>query len=89
MKSDFLTGLFAITSLVAVGQDLCAQPPSRSQLDGIPATTRREFTGERTLWHGFDRFDFLMDDTALTVQPFQAAAEEGTGITRQVDGQLR
>ncbi len=89
MKSNFLTGLLAITTMVAVDQDVFGQQPSQSLLNGIVAKTPQEFTGEKTLWHGFDRFDFLMDDTALTVKPIKASADEGTGVNRQVVGQLR
>jgi hypothetical protein len=47
------------------------------------------FTGEKTSWYGFDRFDFQMDGAALTVQPITASRDDGTGINRQVAGQLR
>ncbi|HEY2588998.1 MAG TPA: hypothetical protein VGI81_24855 [Tepidisphaeraceae bacterium] len=30
------------------------------------------FTGEKTAWHGFDRYDFLMDEQSLTVKPATA-----------------
>ncbi len=89
MKSNFLAGLLAIITMVAVDQDVFGQQLSQSLLNGIAATTPQEFTGEKTLWHGFDRFDFLMDDTALTVKPIKASADEGTGVNRQVEGQLR
>jgi hypothetical protein len=52
---------------------------------GTPAS----FTGERTSWHGFDRFDFVMDETALTVQPITASPDERTGVIGQVKGQVR
>jgi len=89
MKSIFLTGLLAITTMVAVDQGVLGQQLSQSLLNGTAATTPQEFAGEKTLWHGFDRFDFLMDDTALTVKPIKASADEGTGVHRQVEGQLR
>src|SRR5262249_4879469 len=47
------------------------------------------FTGEKTSWHGFDRYDFLMDEAKLTLQPIKAAADEKDGIKGQVKGQLR
>jgi hypothetical protein len=52
---------------------------------GIPAN----FSGEKTSWHGFDRFDFLMDEAALTVQPIKASLDEKNEIEGQVKGQLR
>ena len=84
MKSTFLTGLLAITTMVVVNQDVFGQ-----QLNGIAAETPASFTGEKTSWHGFDRFDFLMDDAALTVQPIKASPDEETGINAQVKGILR
>jgi pimeloyl-ACP methyl ester carboxylesterase len=84
MNTGFLTELLAITMMVVVNQDVFGQ-----QLKGIAAETPASFTGEKTSWHGFDRFDFLMDDAALTVKPIKASRDEGTGANRQVEGQLR
>src|SRR5262249_5077970 len=47
------------------------------------------FTGEKTAWHGFDRYDFLMDESSQAIQPFKAPVDEGNGIKAQVKGQLR
>src|SRR4051812_19786390 len=33
------------------------------------------FTGEKTDWHGFDRYDFLMDEQDLGVNPAAAGAD--------------
>ncbi|MGH9645765.1 MAG: alpha/beta hydrolase, partial [Bryobacteraceae bacterium] len=33
------------------------------------------FPGEKTLWHGFDRYDFLLDEQTLTIQPTKAAPD--------------
>ena len=30
------------------------------------------FTGEKTAWHGFDRYDFLMDEQSLAIEPATA-----------------
>jgi hypothetical protein len=84
--------LFVAMCLFAVGgfaSTLMAKEPDKDTAVGIAAKTPQEFTGEKTLWHGFERFDFLMDDTALTVKPLKAFAEEGTGVTRHLEGQLR
>jgi hypothetical protein len=53
------------------------------------AGTPANFTGQKTSWHGFDRFDFLMDEAALTLRPIMASPEEKTGIVGQVKGQVR
>jgi pimeloyl-ACP methyl ester carboxylesterase len=53
------------------------------------AQEKTTFTGEKTSWHGFDRYDFLMDETTLAIKPIKAAADEKDGIKGQVKGQLR
>jgi pimeloyl-ACP methyl ester carboxylesterase len=47
------------------------------------------FEGEKTLWHGFDRYDFLMEEENLTLKPTHAAPDEGDGIRHQVKGERR
>jgi len=47
------------------------------------------FSGEKTAWHGFDRYDFLMDEATLALKPIKAAPDEKNGIKGQVKGQLR
>lgn len=53
------------------------------------AQTPQQFSGEKSEWHGFDRFDFLMDSKTLEVVQIKASADEGTGAHHQVEGQLR
>jgi pimeloyl-ACP methyl ester carboxylesterase len=57
--------------------------------DTMAAEASTTFTGEKTAWHGFDRFDFLMDQKNLTLRPIKAAADEKNGIKGQVEGQWR
>jgi hypothetical protein len=38
------------------------------------------FDGGKSEWHGFDRYDFIMDDQTLAVTPFKAPPGEGDGI---------
>jgi pimeloyl-ACP methyl ester carboxylesterase len=47
------------------------------------------FAGEKTTWHGFDRYDFLMDEVDLTVKPFKAPAGEGNAVKVPVKKHLR
>jgi len=47
------------------------------------------FGDEKTSWHGFDRYDFLMDGEDLSIKPFKAPAGEGNAVRTQVKGQLR
>jgi pimeloyl-ACP methyl ester carboxylesterase len=46
-----------------------------------PAPLPASFNGAKTEWHGFDRYDFLMDEETLTVKPAVATGE--------VEGQRR
>lgn len=45
------------------------------------------FTGEKTSWHGFDRYDFFMQDD-LSLVPTKATPEEGNNFKHQ-DGKGR
>jgi hypothetical protein len=55
----------------------------------VSAAKPGSFSGEKTSWHGFDRYDFLMDEAKLTLKQIKAAPEEKNGIKGQVKGQLR
>jgi hypothetical protein len=47
------------------------------------------FDGEKSSWHGFDRYDFLMDETNLTIKPYKVAPDEKNAIKAQVKGHRR
>jgi pimeloyl-ACP methyl ester carboxylesterase len=47
------------------------------------------FSGDKTVWHGFDRYDFLLDEEKHTIAPTRATAEEKSGIRGEVKGQRR
>jgi len=47
------------------------------------------FDGEKTAWHGFDRYDFLMDEADFSIKPYKASRGEGNAVRTQVKGQLR
>ena len=47
------------------------------------------FSGEKSTWHGFDRYDFVMDCSDLSLRPFQAPAGERSGIGAPPGGQRR
>src|SRR5262245_58582721 len=69
--------------MFAIHQDVSGQEIGKA------AEAPASVTGGKTSWHGFDRYDFLMDDAALTVKPIKASPDEGTGIDRPVEGHLR
>ena len=48
------------------------------------------FEGEKTAWHGgFDRYDFVMDEQSLAVEPFKRDADEGFGVKAPPRGKRR
>jgi pimeloyl-ACP methyl ester carboxylesterase len=47
------------------------------------------FAGEKVEWHGFDRYDFLLDEQTLTITPFKAPSDEGSGVKDPEPGQRR
>src|SRR5580704_12188443 len=56
--------------------------------DETPVPSDTAFTGDKSTWHGFDRYDFLMDEESLAIKPTTTAAGEGAGY-KSVDGQRR
>ena len=47
------------------------------------------FGGAKTAWHGFDRYDFLMDEATLAIKEMRAADDEKDGIQHTLEGQRR
>jgi pimeloyl-ACP methyl ester carboxylesterase len=48
------------------------------------------FEGEKSEWHaGFDRYDYLIDEASLEIQPFKRGADERTGIKDPTAGKRR
>ena len=45
--------------------------------------------GNKKVWNGFDRYDFVMDSISFEIRPFHADTTEGTGIHKQVPGKVR
>lgn len=60
----------------------------------IPGQARAAETSEavvdnKSTWHGFDRYDFVMDEGTLAITPFKAPEGEGDGIKEHAKGQRR
>jgi pimeloyl-ACP methyl ester carboxylesterase len=50
----------------------------------------RTFQGDKISWHGFDRYDFVMDMQTLAITSFKApAGEESGSLGNSAPGQLR
>src|SRR5262245_5518116 len=71
--------LFAVVALVTLLHSIaqCAE-------------TYIPFQGEKSAWHdGFDRFDFVMDESSLTIKPFKAPSDEELAVKDPAKGQRR
>lgn len=79
----------AFSAILVLGATAAEPPQAEPHADEGSAGAPPVTLPEKSSWHGFDRFDFLMDATARTIEPGKASADEGTGIHHQVDGQLR
>ena len=58
-------------------------------IQGAEPSQPLSFEGNKTDWHGFDRFDFVMDEQTLAISPFQSPAGEGFGVKDPARGQRR
>jgi pimeloyl-ACP methyl ester carboxylesterase len=61
---------------------------------GNPALAKAEdaastLSGEKSSWHGFDRYDFIMDEHTLAITPSKALEGEGNGVRDPEPGQRR
>jgi pimeloyl-ACP methyl ester carboxylesterase len=64
--------------------------PSKSSKAEVALQVPRAFQGDKIDWHGFDRYDFVMDKQTLAITPFKAPAGEQSGELGNSDqGQLR
>ncbi|MDR1224540.1 MAG: alpha/beta hydrolase, partial [Tannerella sp.] len=49
----------------------------------------QSFTGEKTQWHGFDRYDFVINETSLQIKPLTATPQERNGVKAPEKGTRR
>jgi pimeloyl-ACP methyl ester carboxylesterase len=64
--------------------------PSGSSRVELPHRAPLHFQGDKIDWHGFDRYDFVMDIETLAITPFKAPiAEESGNVGTSDKGQLR
>ena len=47
------------------------------------------FTGEKTDWHGFDRYDFVIDEETFAITPIKAPEGEKNSVGTPAKGQRR
>ena len=88
-RRSFVKGIAAMGAGVAAFPLLTnpaeAQVPAAAD-SGIPLGSSRAalqvpltFQGDKIDWHGFDRYDFVMDKQTLAITPFKAPAGEQSG----------
>ena len=53
------------------------------------AAWAQPFTGEKSSWHGFDRYDFSIDEKTLAITPITKDTAEGTGVAAPAPGTRR
>ena len=57
---------FLILAAVILAAIVCAAPHSKAADGYVP------FDGAKGEWHGFDRYDFLLDESTLEIKPANA-----------------
>jgi len=60
-----------------------------SPKDVLAQDVSTNFDGPKTTWHGFDRYDFTMDEQTMAIEPYAAPASEGDGIQGDTPGKRR
>ena len=101
-RRTFIKGITAmgagVVALPLLTNETEAQPPGAPDNGFLSGSSRTEFARQGTLafhgdkidWHGFDRYDFVMDMQTLAITPFKAPADEESGNLGDSDkGQLR
>src|SRR6266566_8032067 len=54
-----------------------------------PEQASAGFDGEKTDWHGFERFDYVMDEASFAITPFRRPDSEKFGVSNPPKGQRR
>jgi len=86
MKSKRTLSVLAATAILVMGPDSFGQE-KKPPVNNVAAPT--SFTGDKTLWHGFDRYDFVMDEETLAISPFKPPEGEKFGVKDPAKGQRR
>jgi pimeloyl-ACP methyl ester carboxylesterase len=81
--------LTVAAALTACSPAFDSQEPAPPSAGAAGGEAKPAFEGEKTQWHGFDRYDFLMDQETLALKPIKAAPEEKNGVKNAVKGQWR
>ncbi|HZE85456.1 MAG TPA: hypothetical protein VE035_14170, partial [Puia sp.] len=74
---------------LAAAMRSAGQNPSSSSGGQRPADPALTFVGDKSSWHGYDRYDFIMDEETLAITPFKSLPDEGDGVKAPAKGQRR
>jgi pimeloyl-ACP methyl ester carboxylesterase len=100
-RRTFVKGIAAVGAGVAAFPRLMAAAEAKAPASGNPSLSQtngaagaleasQTFQGDKIGWHGFDRYDFVMDMRTLAITPFKApAGEESGSLGNSAPGQLR
>lgn len=58
-------------------------------LGAITAAVAQPAKGEKSSWHGFDRYDYVLDEATLAITPVTKTDEEGMGVAAPAPGTRR
>src|SRR5450631_504219 len=86
-KKTYMNNLAKLTVLFLFG--LTVTMRSAGQEQHHPGDTTLVFTGEKSSWHGYDRYDFLMDEETLAITPYKSLPGEGNAVGAPAKGQRR
>jgi hypothetical protein len=76
----------ALASLFAIALAWTGAVPGEPPSSLKPPTP---FEGDKINWHGFDRYDFVMDETDLSLKPFKPPAGENFAVGQPPVGHRR
>jgi pimeloyl-ACP methyl ester carboxylesterase len=82
-RRSFVKGMAALgagTAIVPIFSSAETMAPAAVPASGGPTSgIAARFNGDTISWHGFDRYDFIMDEQTLAITPFTAPAKEAAG----------
>jgi pimeloyl-ACP methyl ester carboxylesterase len=70
-------------------QEIAWEAVTQHPLSGVSAETAETFGGDKTSWHGFERYDFLMNEKDFSIKPHKAGPNEKNAANAVVKGYLR
>ncbi len=60
-----------------------------AMLVGLTAASAQPAKGTKSSWHGFDRYDYVIDEQTLSITPVAKTDEEGMGVSAPAPGTRR